>query len=343
MTVIDIIKIICLIAVSSYAACSDIKTGIIKNKYLLIAFAAGLALDIIGWSVFERESFIVQAVNISVLCGLSFLMYLLHIWAGGDCKLAVVISLFVPFSFYPSFFGKWYALVLFMAVAFVFSYFYLIADSVVYAVKRKKVVSPKKALKGVANFVLRCVVNLSYIILSDSLLLLAFPKVFSDSRYLIIALNICLVLIISGFKVLANKYLVAAIILADVIICTCFNLHMINKWMLISYLTACITLLFRLFIDEYNYDFIETKEVKKGMILSASTVLAFANSHVKGLPTSTTEDLRSRLTQEEAESVHRWEKSKYGCETVQIVRKVPFAIFISLGAVSFLIVGGIFK
>ena len=49
-----------------------------------------------------------------------------------------------------------------------------------------------------------------------------------------------------------------------------------------------------------------------------------------------TEDLEARLTEEEAESVHRWEKSKYGSDTVVIVRKIPFAVFLALGTLLFL-------
>lgn len=343
MIVVDIIKIVCVVALCFYASISDIKSGIIKNKYLLIASSVGLVLDVISWCTFDKDNFIVHSVNILIVWAISFLMYVFHIWAGGDCKFAAAISLLIPFSLYPLFFGKWFALAFFMAISFILSYFYLIADSIVHAIKKKRVVNGKKLVKGLLNFVIKCVVNLSYIILLDSILLLAFPKVLSDFSYFMILFNICLIFIISGVKFLANKYLVAAIILADIVISVAFNLQIVNKYMLVNYFVACLTLIFRLFIDEYNYDVIKTEDVKKGMVLSMPTVLSFANSHVKGLPTSTTEDLRSRLTQEEAQSVRRWEKSKYGSDTVQIVRKIPFAIFISLGAIVFLILGGLFQ
>ena len=51
-----------------------------------------------------------------------------------------------------------------------------------------------------------------------------------------------------------------------------------------------------------------------------------------------TEDLRSRITSEEAESIHRWEKSAGGKPYVVIVRKIPFAIFIGIGTLAFLII-----
>ena len=100
--------------------------------------------------------------------------------------------------------------------------------------------------------------------------------------------------------------------------------------MIIHYLIVLAAMLLRLLISEYNYEEINTSNVKKGMILSMSDTMLFVNSKIKGLPTLSTEDLRSRLTDEEANSVVKWGKSKYGKKTVKIVRKTPFAIFISL-------------
>lgn len=63
------------------------------------------------------------------------------------------------------------------------------------------------------------------------------------------------------------------------------------------------------------------------------------NSRVKGLPDMSHENISDRISESECESIHRWEKSKYGSKTVKIVRKIPFAIFISLGIVTYIIVG----
>ena len=68
--------------------------------------------------------------------------------------------------------------------------------------------------------------------------------------------------------------------------------------------------------------------------MSYSTIVCFIPSTIKGLPKEkTTEDIRSRITADEAESIKRWETSKYGQSEIIIVRKIPFAIFISIGTV----------
>ena len=77
------------------------------------------------------------------------------------------------------------------------------------------------------------------------------------------------------------------------------------------------------------------------MVLSYMTVSSFLKSKVKGLPKYTLESIRTRITSEEAESIRRWKKSKYGKDTIIIVRKIPFAIFICIGFITFFGIGAL--
>jgi hypothetical protein len=104
------------------------------------------------------------------------------------------------------------------------------------------------------------------------------------------------------------------------------------------YLLLMFVMIFRKISEKYNYIEIPTSSVKAGMILSLGTIVLFKRSKVKGLPISTTEDMRSRISEDEAKSILRWEKSKYGEANITIVKKMPFAIFIILGVVSYLII-----
>jgi hypothetical protein len=71
--------------------------------------------------------------------------------------------------------------------------------------------------------------------------------------------------------------------------------------------------------------------VSVGNVLSRSSILLMIPSAVKGLPKLTDETTRCRLTQSEVEAIKRWEHSKYGQDTVTIVRTVPFSPFIFAG------------
>ena len=65
---------------------------------------------------------------------------------------------------------------------------------------------------------------------------------------------------------------------------------------------------FRILISEYNYEEINTSDVKKGMILSMSDTMLFVNSKSKDFQCYQPKTLRSRLTDEEANSVVKWGK-----------------------------------
>jgi preflagellin peptidase FlaK len=96
-------------------------------------------------------------------------------------------------------------------------------------------------------------------------------------------------------------------------------------------------------ISEYNYKTIPTSEVKKGMILSSFSTVFMSKSKITDLPDISHEDMRSRLTKGEADAVVRWGNSKNGLKEVQIVRKIPYAIFIFIGLITYSIIWEIFN
>ena len=67
------------------------------------------------------------------------------------------------------------------------------------------------------------------------------------------------------------------------------------------------------------------------------------NSKVKGLPGVSSEDLRDRLSEDEAESVRRWGKTPKGQNTIAIVKKIPFAVFIAMGYLTYLVVWSVIR
>lgn len=106
-----------------------------------------------------------------------------------------------------------------------------------------------------------------------------------------------------------------------------------------SFIITAAVICFRGLAENFNYQEIDTADVKKGMILSYATVLEFSKSRIKGLPQFTTEDLSTRITQDEANSIVRWSSSKYGKDKIVILRKLPFALFISIGFIIYLCLG----
>lgn len=342
MIVLEFLKIILIVLLCVYSSITDIKHGIIENKAVLTASIMGICLDVISWLTFNREYSKYHIISILAVVALSIVFYALHIWAGGDCKLMLAISLLVPYELYiPVSNGK-VSLVPLLVIVFGISYIYLLAESIVLAMKTKSI-EKGKLIKNARKSIIRWISCVAYITLLDQILLLFFPDIFIKSRFIILIINICLAVVISGISVLCNKFVVATVILLEIVIRLICHQSILNKFMLINYGLAIVFIVLRIFIDQYNRETIETSKVEKGMILSAATTVQFVLSKVKGLPSQSTEDLRSRLTEEEAESVRRWGKSKYGTTTVEIIRKIPFAIFISIGTFLFLILGVVMR
>lgn len=343
MMVVVVAKILLLLVTSVYASVTDIRQGIIKNQLLLAAFLVGLILNGIEWFAFGGDGVLVQAVNVGVMSLFSLLLYMTHVWAGGDCKLMIVLGSLVPYQLYMPVPHLWFSLVSILAFSFGFSYIYLLVDSVYHGCKSRQVISKDKFWLSMKEVLIRYVSCVAYIICVDQIIWCFFSAALLRFSYIVIMVNIGLVLIINEWSILHRKWLVGGVIIADVILIGITTSPIDGRFMLVNGFVVLFIIALKLIMNEYNYETIFTSQVREGMILSTTTTLLFSQSKVKGLPTLSTEDLRSRLTEAEAESVRRWEKSKYGERTVQIVRKIPFAVFIALGTILFMILGVVWK
>jgi len=165
-----------------------------------------------------------------------------------------------------------------------------------------------------------------------------FPEFFMENEIVLALLSFILILTVMHFPCLRSNISlmisasVSVLLLALHIVTLSFEAFDYRSYLLVIGIQAL-----RHIADKYNYAEIPTEDVRKGYILSMNTVVCFIGSKINGLPMAMTEDLRSRLSEEEAESVVRWKGSKQGSETVTIVKKIPFAIFIALGVLVFLI------
>ena len=169
-----------------------------------------------------------------------------------------------------------------------------------------------------------------------------FGNVLQNNLILSLAVNFFVVLTLSQIrnKLSDTLLLIVTIVgwLAIAVLTATNQVHISTTFDWKAWLFVFGIMFVRMVAEKYNYQEIPTAEVRAGQILSAATVMLFRTSRVRGLPSGMTEDLRSRITSEEAESIHRWEKSAGGKPYVVIVRKIPFAIFIGIGTLAFLII-----
>ena len=341
MLIIDYIRIAVLLLLCVYCSITDIKDGIVKNTILLSAGGIGVLLYIIQVVAFGIDDPWIVFISILINAFISLLLYLFHVWAAGDCKMLLAVFILIPPSLSLHSRTPYISLILIPAFAFLFSFFFLIVDSIRAMVKQKHIVKKDKLIGTLKVLLIRYISTMSVVLLADKLLFIFFKDLVNRYWVMIIVINICLVIIVNSIRLFQKAYVFLPIIAVDIVLMILYGESPVRY--LISFALVLLIMMIRIIISEYNYQMINTSEVEEGMILSTETTMLFLNSKVKGLPPISKEDLRSRLSKEEADSVKRWEKSKYGLRQVKTVRKIPFIIFISIGTLCYIVLGVMFS
>ena len=118
MSIIEIILFLLLSVVCVYGSVSDIKTGSLSNKMLLLFSIVGIVLDCFYYTYDKPQAATVFLVNLIITVIISVLLFLFHIWAGGDSKLLITASILYPAGFYFSYKGFRATFVLVIAFSF---------------------------------------------------------------------------------------------------------------------------------------------------------------------------------------------------------------------------------
>lgn len=320
---------------------TDIKENKISNRLLLLFGITGIILTIAQYILKTNILWGAYFLNLTLVVVFSMVLYILHIWAAGDSKLLIVLGILLPAN-YCMLAGKivpWSVLV--VALSFIVSFIYLLAESVWLFITHRGTFSLKNVTKNSKQFFIAYVRNIIYISFALKLENFFAKDWFNEHSLAILGINISLILLISSFEFLKKFPVVAFIFVLSIALSVYTGEWFLSVSRLKYYLLVVIIMLLRIMISEYNYATIPTSEVKKGMILSSVTTVFMSKSRVKGLPGISREDMRSRLSAEEAEAVVRWSKTKNGLKEVQIVRKVPYAIFIFSGLLIYSVLWGL--
>ena len=336
MIFLEAYQIAILMVLFVNVALSDIHRGIVSNKSILFALAVGIVSVIPYYVFFASDCFVAYVINLVIGIGIGLLLYAMGIWGAGDSKLLSVTVLLFPARLYCINNSGLASCFLLISIVFIIACIYVIVDTLVLGIKQKdlfKLTKRKFAWRGYLKgffflFLMLALFNgILFVILPDTLLI---------DGTLLAAIHFVVILIGLRLEKKANWYIVLAMGVVYVVMRLCkavqFGFSGIN-WGV--YVVVILLMLFRSFADKYNYKTIPVSELKPGMILSIESSLLFAKSRVKGLPAFSTEDLKSRLSAEEVNSINRWSKTTSGQETIVIVRKIPFALFLGVGTLIF--------
>lgn len=339
MTIIESFQLLLLLALCIATSVTDIKGGKIPNRYLLFAAAPATVLNVLYYIVYVPNLALNFGINLLVIVIVSVLLYVYRVWAAGDSKLLIMIVYLLPARiFYPaslSLSPTVEVIILTFSMAFV----YLIFESIFLGIREKSLFSVKQIKLNAWKFIGQYLLSTLYLVLFNEILYIPSISSFAiNNPSLVMLANMLLILSVANVEAFKNKILIGISIAAAV------GLMVLEKGLILSafnYLLLALSLaviLIRLFAEKYNYRIIFTSTLKKGMVLSWASIALFAPSKIHGLPNSTTEDMDSRLTDKQVEDIKRWGDSKYGQPELSIVRKLPFAIFISVGVIVFSIV-----
>ena len=330
MIIVECALILILIIVAATASVNDIRMSVVPNKLLICALVAGTVLNTIYYAYFANTylwKFILTNI-VSII--ISILFYAFHVWSAGDSKLAISLVLLVPARIYAEHVSMAPAVVVFVFI-FSIGFLYVAGESIILGISEKALPLSKPSKMFYYQVIKRYLVISSILSICSQLISAAFPVFYSNNRMLILFMNLFIILLIQDKKWVEKNIVVIILTTVWVIILFATRARIVLNWWI--YAAIALIVFVRSFAEKHNYKTIPSSALRPGMILSFGTVFGFSQSRVAGLPQFTTEDLRTRLSHEEIQSIRRWEQSKYGKSEVVIVRKIPFAIVIAVSMV----------
>ena len=138
MLVLEILCLGLIAALCFLCTKSDLQVGLIYNKVLGIFLALALIVDACYYGFFVRDLFCDFLLNTLVVAVASLYLFYSHSFAGGDCKMMIVIALLFPARLCWTLGSTNITLVFTLAFAIFAGYCYLLGNSI-FAIATKKV------------------------------------------------------------------------------------------------------------------------------------------------------------------------------------------------------------
>lgn len=336
------VLILCLICISIITFITDFKHGKILNKHLGLFMKIGLIVQLlysIYFIFYEKQIYNFSGYIINFLIGtlISICLYYFDIWGAGDSKYVILMLLIAPINIFKNNGVIAFQGLMIYIITFTVALIYLCGESLYFFYKEVPILERENFFEmfNVKEFFIKWIFSLSIITIIYRVIGLV-SRGFLTNNILLIRFLIIILMFYFLDKAKKKGIFVLTVILAFLVTIFDYYINGYNNGFIVDYkilFFVLIIIIIRNLCSKYNYKKIKTTSVEKGMVLSAGTFVGFFNSRVKGLPVFKSESIHSRITLEEAESVKRWAKSKYGQEYIYIVRQIPFAPFISLGAI----------
>ena len=138
MIAISCVQGIILILGCVYGAITDLRIGKIKNWLSCAMIMVGMAIFIVKVCMIEQYEINYYLVNVGLISVMSIILYASHIWAGGDCKLMIAVSVLYPDEYYWNIDNKNISLTIMLAMIFIIGFLYLFLETI-FLMKKEKI------------------------------------------------------------------------------------------------------------------------------------------------------------------------------------------------------------
>lgn len=320
---------------------SDFNEGKVYNKHIVIFACIGLMLDTIYYGTVGRGMAWGFISNLIVVIVIALCLFFSHSFAGGDAKLLFVLAIVYPADFYLTYNGNSLTLYIAVMLAILYGYIYLIICSVYELLKGTSKMTGAYIVGYIMKFAGSFIVALVYIGILNIIFLIITTHGVAIDNWIYRVISLIVAYLVNNKKIFKKWYLLGPATLLLLFMIVHFG-TVPYSYEIGNYILIILILLCQMTAKTSLYETVKISQLHDGMILSVASSLMLQNSRVRGLPQISSEDLRSRLTQDEVESVKLWAKNRK-IEQLVIVRKIPFAFFLLIGFASYYVIWRILR
>lgn len=341
-----IIQTLIIITILTFATVSDLRTGKVTNRFLIVSLGlsflvyAGYALlsGSLPWG--ESAPVYFYILNIILSFAASFGFFFADVWAPGDAKLFMVITLLYPNLLQAVPVGSIFPSLQIIVWMFSLGFGYVVINSAYQRWKQPKHISEKHVRSNVHfswSQLVRMLMAYAVSLFMSIILSTYVANFYASNRTLCILVALLVCYALGQVNQKSQIFTAVAAFIGILLIQTSHK--MILSFSPFAFIPVIIAVLIGVLsrgAQSSNYTEVTADQMHAGMILSLYTYARYPDHKILP-PARIIERRLSRLNHEQAEAIATWARRKG--EPILIVKTIPFAPFIAAGTILELTLG----
>ena len=189
----------CLLAILSvlflHTSVSDLKSGRISNKSILVALGMGSICAVFYYLFFAADCLLPYFVNVGLSVVIGVLLYVLGIWGAGDSKLLLTTIILFPARLYCLSNRSLASCFILIAIIFIVAFVSIVLDTINLGIRQKNLfVIPKQRINW-KSYAKSFLFFFPFLSLSNTIVRLILPKSIISDSVLLTAIQFVMILI----------------------------------------------------------------------------------------------------------------------------------------------------